>query len=307
MAVLDLLRKRSDAVDDRSPADILKATVGNLNKLPMMPAAATKAMAVANDPAAGLRAFGQVIERDPALATGVLKLANSPLYRIGRTIESLDQAVVRLGLRECKNLIVAVGMRSLLRSTTPATRAPCEVLWEHSFLTACLCRRLNRTLELGYQGEEFSCGLAHDLGRMLIAIGVPTHFHAADPMDFRETPRVLDREQSVLGIDHCHFGAWFANLNQLPASLVTAAQFHHHPAEAESHKTLVALVAVADHMANHLHNCHPAEYDLAANPAWQVLAASINGGMQEKLLGLAPSLLEEAVQEAEEVVCAAGA
>lgn len=300
--MLNLLRKKNDLVDGRTPADILKGTVGNLNKLPMMPAAATKAMVIANDANAGLRDFAGIIERDPALATGILKLANSPLYRIGRAIESVDQAVVRLGLRECKNLIVAVGMRSLMKSSTPATRKQCETLWSHSFVTACIARRLNRSLELGYQGEEFSCGLTHDIGRMLIAIGAPDHFDAADPLDFQESPETLIREQNVLGTDHCFFGAWFANLNQLPASLVTTIQHHHDPAEAPGHHSLVGLVAVADHMANHLQRAEPDAYDLAANPAWQFLSPTCEGSTCEKVVALAPAIMEESLKEAQEVV-----
>ncbi len=302
MHVLDLIRKKNEPAGDQSPADILKNSVGNLNKLPMMPASATKAMSIANDPSAGLREFAGVIERDPALATGILKLANSPLYRIGRTIETLDQAVVRLGLRECKNLIVAVGMRSLLKAGTAAVRKQCEVLWKHSFVTGCVARRLNRTLELGYQGEEFSCGLTHDIGRLLIAIGAPSHFDAADPLDFRESAETLAREQRVLGTDHCYFGAWFANLNQLPASLVTTIQYHHTPAEAVSHKTLVGAIAAADHMANHLQLGGPEDYDLASNPGWAVLSHSCTDDHKAKLADLTPTIMEEALKEAQEVV-----
>jgi HD-like signal output (HDOD) protein len=305
MYVLDRLRMKSDPRDGRSPEEILKSIVGNVNKLPMMPAAATKAMAVANNPASALRDFAGVIERDPALTTGILKLANSPLYRIGRTIESLDQAVVRLGLRECKNLIVAVGMRSLLRAVSPAKRKQCEVLWRHSFVTACLCRRLNHALGLGFQGEEFSCGLSHDLGRMLIAIGAPEHFDAADPMDFEENGDPLGREQSVLGTDHCYFGAWFANLNQLPGSLATTIQHHHAPADAGDLQPLVGLVSLADHMANHLQRGERGEYDLTANPGWQVLSPACDDAIKEQFGELAPAMMEEAQEEAQEVVTVA--
>jgi HD-like signal output (HDOD) protein len=215
--------------------------------------------------------------------------------------------VVRLGLRECKNLIVAVGLRSLLRGTTPARKRQCETLWKHSFVTACLCRRLNKAMELGHQGEEFSCGLSHDLGRILIAIGAPDHFNAADPMDFDETGETLAREQSVLGIDHCTFGAWFANLNQLPGSLATTMQHHHEPAAAAHHKPLVCVVAVADHMANHLQRGNAGDYDLRTNPGWQLLSQGRDDDTKGELVDLAPALMEDALEEAQEVVSVAAA
>src|SRR5262249_6829159 len=158
------------------------------------------------------------------------------------------------------------------------------------------------------QGEEFSCGLSHDLGRILVDIGAPSHFDAADPMTFDEGPDTVALEQQVLGTDHCYFGAWFANLNQLPASLVTTIQFHHVPHEAVSHRALVGLVATADDMANHLQRGgEPAAYDLARNPGWYSLSPSWGGGLREKLEALAPSIMAEAAGEAAEVIGATSA
>src|SRR5262249_22214472 len=140
-------------------------------------------------------------------------------------------------------------------------------------VTACLARRLNMALELGCKGEEFSGGLTHDLGRILIAIGAPASFDLVDPMDFREGPAVLLREEEVLGTDHCYFGAWCANLNQLPGSITSAIKFHHPPHEAAEHQTLCGLIATADHMANHPMREQKVDgYDPAANHGWQFFA-----------------------------------
>lgn len=301
MSLLDSASKNHVGNDARSPLENLKSTIGNLNKLPMLPEAATQALALANDPRSSLNDFSGVIMRDPVLATGILQLANSPLYRIGRTIESVGQAVVRLGLRECKNLVIAVGMRSLFRTISPARKHQCETLWRHSLLTASLCRHLNRVLELGFRGEEFSCGLCHDLGRVIFAVGVPAHFEAADPMTFVEGPKVLAHEQDILGTDHCYFGAWFANLNQLPSSLVSAIQFHHAPMDATGHEGLVGLVSMADDIANHWQRERTGNgYDLATNPGWAFLASAFDEGLRLKMDSLLPALMDEAFQEADE-------
>ena len=110
-----------------------------------------------------------------------------------------------------------MGMRSLYRNAPLAKRLQCEVLWRHSFITACLCRELNLALDGCWEGREFTCGLCHDLGRILVALGSPGHFDAADPMDFNEGPDVLARERQILGIDHCNLGIWFARPTACPA------------------------------------------------------------------------------------------
>jgi HD-like signal output (HDOD) protein len=174
------------------------------------------------------------------------------------------------------------------------------VLWRHAFLTACLSRRLNQSLELGYQGEDFSAGLAHDLGRILIAIGVPHLFESADPMAFGDEADVLAHEQSILGTNHAEFGAWFCEQNKLPASLVTVVRFHHTPARAASHHNLVALVATADHMANYIQRLGGAEgFDPETNLHWRSFADRLASGMRQKIAQIAVRMMTETIQEAD--------
>ena len=253
MQLPDWTRRRSDGPGtvQRPILESLKANIGSLNRLPTLPEAASKAMAIAKDPNSSLCNLSAVIERDPAMATGILRLANSPLYGPGRAIKTVHHAVVLLGMRECQNLILAIGMRSLFRNLPRNRQLRYEGLWRHSFFTACVCRQLNRILGLDYEGEEFACGLSHDIGRILIGLTLPEVFDKVDPMTFNEGPDLLSRERASLETDHCYIGAWFASYNQLPGGLVTAIQFHHTPAEAPDNHALTALVSTADHMANH--------------------------------------------------------
>jgi HD-like signal output (HDOD) protein len=303
MQLPEWMRRRNapPGAEARPVLQTLKSNIAGMGRVPTLPEAATRAMVVAKNPNSSLAELSAVIERDPALAAGVLKLANSALSRRGTGECNLHQAVVRVGVRECQNLILAVGMRSLFRSVPRARQAAFEALWQHSFLTACLCRRLDRALGLGLKGDEFAAGLAHDIGRVLLALGAPQQALVADPLDFVEGPEVLLREQAALGTDHCYFGAWFANMNNLPAPLVSAVQFHHTPEWAEEHKALVALVAAADHMANYYQREQRVEgYDAAANPAWLALQPHV--ATRRDVPSLARDQLGEAVEVAQQTL-----
>ena len=302
MSMLDLLRRRkaAGAPDERPPMEALKGTIGQIGQLPMLPEAAHKAMAIVNDPRSSLAQFALVIEKDLALATGVLKLANSPLYRVGRAIDTVNQAVLRLGMRECQNLIIAVGMRSMFSKIPRAQKERCEGLWAHSFMTACLCRHLNKRLKFGYTGEEFACGLAHDFGRLLIVIAAPALSLSADPMDFTETPELLDHETAVLGTDHCYLGAWFANLNRLPPTILSAIQHHHTPLDATEHQNLVGMVATADDMANYIQREGKIEgYDPTGTLGWYYLTEELGHCGNFEFAEEAPTIMEDALKEAE--------
>lgn len=304
--MFDLLRRQNKADDApvAAPEGLLKDALAGLKRLPMLPEAAHRALALTNDPDCTLSDLTAVIETDLTMSTRVLKLANSPLYRTGRAVETLGQAVIRLGMRECQNLILTASMESLFhnRSGIPK-KAACEALWRHSLLTACTCRHLNRALRLGFMGEEFAGGLAHDIGRILIALVAPNSFDAADPMDFQEDAGTLDRERAVLGLDHCYLGAYFGDRNQLPSRLVATVLFHHAPQDAGEHRDLAALIATADHMANYLQRTGSAEgYGLRENLGWSCLSESRGDTTEGGLESSAVLLMTEAVEEAQAVL-----
>src|SRR5207302_7015912 len=125
--------------------------------------------------------------------------------------------------------------------------AHCEALWHHGYVTGFLCGQINRAFRLGFDGDEFSAGLLHDLGRILLVLADADSAALADVMDFREEPDKLERERAAIGLDHCALGGWFGEHSQLPATLIQAMRFHHEPNLTTDAQKLAALVATADH------------------------------------------------------------
>jgi HD-like signal output (HDOD) protein len=293
---LNLFRRAPapSAGPSKSTAVRLQESLGDVNKLPTIPAIATRAMAVANDPNSSLMDFSRLVQRDPPLTAGLLKLANSPLYQVGRPVQSVEQAVVRLGLRNCQNLIVSVGMRSLFQNVHPSRVEFCEQLWEHSFLTALVCRNVNKVFGLKFAGEEFTAGLLHDLGRIVIAVACPNDVDVTKVLDLIEGPDVLEREQEEVGADHCYLGGWFALQNKLPPPIITTIRHHHTPGQVATNAGLVAVVALAEHMTNYLLGDNdPNEYRAEANGGFQCLTAEWSEDAREKASRLVPLIVTE--------------
>lgn len=282
------------------PRDVMVVLKKRADDLRMLPDVAIEAMNIAKKPNCSIAEFAAVVERDVKLASDVLRIANSALYCPATPILNLHRAVVRLGFRECQNLIMAASLASLMNRISLEEEWIRGALWRHSFNTALLSLHLNQAFHLGFQGEEFTAGLIHDFGRTLLAVAVPDRFSEADPMDFDETPEILVREDAIVGTDHCRLGAWYAVQQQLPAPLPEVILLHHRPEAANHGRRLAALVAVADHMANHLQQFEgPAGYDPSANLAFQVLSEFVDGGAARRFSEIAPTLMEETVRDAE--------
>jgi HD-like signal output (HDOD) protein len=95
-----------------------------------------------------------------------------------------------------------------------------------------------------------SAGVLHDIGKLVIA--------SADPLSYR---RILDVssstgtrpwlvEREILGCSHAEVGAYLLGIWGLPASIVEAVAWHHHPSESPVAE-FSPLAAV--HAANILH------------------------------------------------------
>jgi HD-like signal output (HDOD) protein len=159
--------------------DLLK-NLDRVETFPTLSDTVIRAIALANDPNASLDQMGGLIRRDALTAAAVLKRANSWSFRGRHPVGDVQQAVVRLGMRECNQVVTAVGMRALYAPADEGCRAAAEVLLRHGLLTACLASAVNRALDLGFRGEEFSAGLLHDIGRLVVLVRAPQAFpHAA--------------------------------------------------------------------------------------------------------------------------------
>ena len=272
-------------------------------ELHMLPAVAIDAMEMAKDPECSIAAYAAVVERDVKLATDMLKITNSMVYSPSVPILSLHQAILRLGLKECQTLILTASFTSIMTRISLDQEWIREVLWQHSFNTALLATHLNNTFRFGFQGEEFTAGLIHDFGRTLLAVTVPEEFPAIDPLDFEESPEQLVREQQAVGTDHCRLGAWYAIQQQLPLPIREVILWHHQPEMAQDGRLLTSLIAVADHMANHLQRFKEATgYDPSSNPFVPILAKFGNAQFEKQFLKLSSSLMDKAQHDSEAMV-----
>jgi len=240
--------------------------------LPSMSDALTKALGVVNDKQATLPDLIAAVQGDGALTAAILKLANSPVFMRQRMVDRVNQAIVMLGMKTCKHVITSLWMRGTFSHVAPQLRKRCDLICKHSFLAASLASSINQMLDLGYQGEEFSAALLHDLGRLLIAVTAPDVFVEADPMTFREEPGILEAEHAILGLDHCSLGSVYGNRFNLPESIVAAIEFHHIPVQSKRFSPLVCLVSAADHLSNHmLAERRISNYDHSQSEGWRLL------------------------------------
>lgn len=282
------------------PRELQQRLLREFDKLTVLPSTAADALELVKHPECSIQEFSRIVQRDAKLAADMLALANSAVFALPHPVLNLEQAVVRLGFRQCRNLIVTSSMVSLMQDMSLEQHWIREELAQHSFTTAACATRLNRALTIGFQGEEFTAGLMHDFGRLLLATICQNEISDADPLDFQEDELVLRRERKILGTDHCEVGAWIASRFKLPQEIVTTIRLHHQPYVRCDDQKLVALIAAADHMANHLQRTGGAEdYDFSDNLGVEILERLQVEDAQDRFSAIWEILLNGAREDTE--------
>lgn len=140
-----------------------------------IPTAAKRAMSLARDPLANLQDVAEAFERDPSLAEGLLKLANSAWYRVSdTTVESLREALHRTGSAGAESVILRHTLQWTLCRPGGACEAMTAQVWLHLTRTAALSRALAPAFGLEPE-SAYLLGLLHDSGKLVLFDAVSEH------------------------------------------------------------------------------------------------------------------------------------
>lgn len=116
--------------------------------------------------------FEEVIElasQDQVLAGRILRMANSPAYCGSAPVETIKDAVVRIGAQPVANMAMAVTQASLHSSDNELINRYMRRLWHHSHACALGCRWVANTIGLRRMSEQaYLAGLLHDIGKLYL-------------------------------------------------------------------------------------------------------------------------------------------
>jgi putative nucleotidyltransferase with HDIG domain len=199
-------------------------------------------------PDVNLNELAKYIRMDGALAASLLALANSAVFRGVRQIETVKDAVARIGLAEVAKLTAIISTRSLYGAEQQSEFRRFAPLWQRLFDHAASVGRgaseLSRKVNAGTGTEQvFMAGLLHDVGKS-IALRSVAALEAAGkvpPSDDDTLSRVLHQVHVAVGTE-MQRKVW-----ELPPLFAETAAHHHDGAvtlpEAATSVQLVRLVS----------------------------------------------------------------
>lgn len=234
--------------------------------LPTMPAAAQKAFELSINPNAEARDFIEVIKADEALSARVLKIANSVFFDRGKKSQTIDDAVMVIGLSEVRGLMNASALSDLFPSRHPAR----QQFWANAIATAIAARLLAQRSASELTGLAFTAGLMHDIGKLLMLQRAPDEYNKVLKEVQIKGCSFIEAESKVFIFDHCQLGHYLAQRWNFSEQLTLAIRCHHEPwseqtVQSSTQPGISQLIKSADLMAHALGIGHPSGYSKLQN------------------------------------------
>lgn len=261
-----------------TPQDLVSRNV----RLVSLPEVCIQVQALADSPHTTADDIGEVVGKDTALTTRLLKLVNSAYFSLPKKIDTISRAVNMIGMRELRNLTLAASAAEVF-SRIPANLIDMAAFWQHSVYCGLIGRNLANRCNVLHSERLFTAGLLHDVGRLLMLMKMPDNIGKAESIRLESKEEICAIERKLAGFDHAEVGyALLAQWN-MPHNLCAAVRYHHDPAAADDAHLEASIVHIADHVAH----CAQESKDPLGSPFYDPYGALLDSDLNAEEIGSA--------------------
>jgi len=215
--------------------------------LPVLSDVSATLHAATNSDTYDMTVIERAIDSDTALATDVLRVANSAFFGGLSEVTTIRAAVLRLGFKRVTNLVVLASEKNRYTAKRPEVAVLLRVLWRHSSACAPASDWIaERARFQQIAGEAFIGGLIHDIGKLFL-------LRVLDEMMVDNPDGLYSTELIGEIINHAHADQGYRLLTswRLPEIYSVIVRDHHAPTLDTSNVPLM-VVRLADHACNKL-------------------------------------------------------
>lgn len=221
-----------------------------LNDIPTLPIVATRVTDLINDPNSSSGDIAEVLKKDQVLTAKVLKLINSPYYGIPGEVTDVRRALAYLGFNTLAQLVLSVSIMSMFPEKQSGKFSMYE-FWKHALATAVASELLAKETKAAKPEECFTCGLLHDVGKVVLYQIAPSDFLKVVQTAEKEQATFTDIEKRLEVPPHGYLGEYIANKWRLPMVIRMSIRYHHYDVSKmatilDTYKPAVQIVRLAN-------------------------------------------------------------
>ncbi len=245
----DLTAAWEESTTPKTEAQIREA-IAVVGWLPVLDRNLLRVLALTDDDEATTLELARSIERDPGLATSVLRYANTEYFSQKRREFTVREAVVMVGRVATRRMCLEAITYEFFELAPGNASMSRGIMYMHALAVAnvayATATRVGAAPDVAHLG-----GLLHDCGKLIMPYAFDTQ--ALDEIARRyacgeERARL---ERDAFGTDHAHAGAVFARESGVDAETVAAIAWHHGGASySQSPSPEAACVQLGDIVVN---------------------------------------------------------
>lgn len=223
-----------------------------LNDIPTLPVVATRVTELINDPNSSSADIADVLKKDQVLTAKVLKLINSPYYGIPGEVTDIRRALAYLGFNSLAQLVLSVSIISMFEEKNAGSFSM-QQFWKHALATAVASECIAKKIDYPRPEECFTCGLLHDVGKIVLYQLSPDDFIRIVQTAEKEKLSFTEVEKKFEVPPHGYLGEFIANKWRLPMVIRMSIRYHHFDVREmdtilDSIKPAVQIVSLANEL-----------------------------------------------------------
>ena len=221
-------------------------------KLPSFPRFVTDILAALDDPEGSITVLANCVIRDPVITARVLSMANiaSARGRYAGEISDVYTAISLIGMGQVRQITLVSCLGAFVGGV--AVQGMPTTFWKHCVAVGVCCEEVALHISAPVSSDAaLVAGLLHDIGQLWFYTFNPELYKKCWHQALTQAVSIEEVEQDYFGVNHSTVGAWLAEHWTLPTGIVAAIRGHHVPDSAPG-DTLVAMVHVAEVLANAL-------------------------------------------------------
>ncbi|MBL7715160.1 MAG: HDOD domain-containing protein [Bdellovibrionales bacterium] len=200
--------------------------LAKLQDIPTLPVVAMRVNELINDPTSSSVDIADVLKKDQVLTAKILRLVNSSYYAIPGGVSDVQRALAFLGFNTLAQLVLGLSVFSVFTGEDTEQFSMVD-FWRHALATAICSEVLAKRLDYPKPEEAFTCGLLHDIGKLVLhQIDKDRLLAIVAEANRRESTFVeVEREWDLPG--HSFLGEVIATKWGLPQVIRLAIRYHH--------------------------------------------------------------------------------
>ncbi len=227
--------------------DLLK----RFNDLKTLPHVALRLSKLISDENSSMQKFEEIIKMDPTLVVRILRVVNSPYYGLQQRVDSISRAVMFIGMRNLRNMVVTEALKDIFKLGQDDEKFSRTKLWLHSAAVG-ICSQMISERVFTKKGEDaYLCGILHDIGLMVEDQTAHKKFMEVWE-SYRDGQSIIDVENKIIGTNHCEIAFLLGKDWNLPEEVRQGFRNHHSLMANVDPRSLSGIVQTAEYFVSQM-------------------------------------------------------